>query len=92
MPLAAYLAKASSSFVFFCVHLHSFAFICICLSLTLNRVIYDKQLHKICYSLKETYNGSTLVPFFFISSIITSLHTAVLLTGISTCLLLDGSV
>jgi hypothetical protein len=41
MPLAASLAKASSSFLF----------ICICLSLTLNRVIYDKQLHKICYSL-----------------------------------------
>ncbi|MFQ3189967.1 MAG: hypothetical protein ACI936_001093, partial [Paraglaciecola sp.] len=41
MPLAASLAKASSSFVF----------ICICLSLTLNRVIYDKQLHKIRYSL-----------------------------------------
>jgi hypothetical protein len=41
MPLAASLAKASSSFLF----------ICICLSLTLNRVIYDKQLHKIRYSL-----------------------------------------
>ncbi|AGH43140.1 hypothetical protein C427_1031 [Paraglaciecola psychrophila 170] len=43
MPLAASLVKASSSFVF----------ICICLSLTFKKVIYDKQLHKICYSLSS---------------------------------------
>jgi hypothetical protein len=48
MPLAASLAKASSSFLF----------ICICLSLTLNRVIYDTQLHKICYSLEGCERSS----------------------------------
>jgi hypothetical protein len=46
MPLTASLAKASNTFLFY-----SFLFICICLSLTINRVIYDKQLHKIHYSL-----------------------------------------
>jgi hypothetical protein len=41
MPLAASLAKASISFLF----------MVFCLSLTLGRVLFDKQLHKISYSL-----------------------------------------
>jgi hypothetical protein len=56
MPLAASLAKASSSFLF----------ICICLSLTLNRVIYDKQLHKICYSLQISSNRLKMPPVFLL--------------------------
>ena len=41
MPLTDSLAKATSSFLLICIYLF----------LTLNRVIYDKQLHKIRYSL-----------------------------------------